>query len=319
MHWTNRSANQVSTANLQQEPLVSCIIVFWNAEGYLDQAIESVFSQSYESYELILVDDGSSDGSSEKARDVARKHPGKVHYADHPNHENRGISCSRNLGISLARGRYIAFLDSDDVWLPEKLEEQVLLLEGNPQVGMVYGLDEYWYSWSASTPRPDFLHQLGISSGKTFAPPRLVSALLRNTIAIPTPSNPLILRHSIEQVGGFEEQFPTIYEDQAFYFKFWSRVPVMPVDRCWTRYRKHPDSVCARVRQNGTLDSSRRKFLEWTKTYVQSHEESPFVVRVTIWFELLQLKSSLVRGLVRYWGYFKKLLRRLSDRFVGTL
>ena len=101
-----------------REPAVSVIIIFLNEERFLPEAIESVFGQTYTNWELLLIDDGSSDGSVGIARQYARQHPNRVRYLDHEGHRNRGMSASRNFGIQHARGKYIALGDADDVWLP---------------------------------------------------------------------------------------------------------------------------------------------------------------------------------------------------------
>ena len=107
------------------KPLVSAIIIFLNEERFIREAIDSVFAQTCENWELLLIDDGSHDGSTDIARRFAAENPGKVRYFEHQGHQNRGMSVSRNLGVRHAMGQYIAFLDADYVWLPEKLEQQV--------------------------------------------------------------------------------------------------------------------------------------------------------------------------------------------------
>src|SRR5215216_3945677 len=135
---------------MSKESLVSCIVTFLNTEGFLGEAIESVLAQTHENLELVLVDDGSTDGSTKVARRYAERFPEKVRYLEHEGHENRGAAASRNLGLRQARGEYIALLDADDVWLPNKLQEQVAILDSHPEVGMVYGLSQYWHSWTMS-------------------------------------------------------------------------------------------------------------------------------------------------------------------------
>src|SRR5215207_10509527 len=137
---------------MSSKPLVSCIIIFLNAERFMREAIESVFAQTYDNWELLLVDDGSTDGSTHMALRYAERHSGKVRYLEHLGHQNRGMSASRNLGLSHAKGEYIGFLDADDVWLPHKLQQQVQILNSHPEAGMVYGTWQYWYSW---TGRPE--------------------------------------------------------------------------------------------------------------------------------------------------------------------
>src|SRR5919109_4752706 len=93
-------------------PLVSIIIPFLNAEKFIQEAIESVFAQTYDNWELFMVDDGSTDASTEIARGYAQQNPEKVRYLEHLGHQNRGISASRNLGLSHAKGQYVAMLDA---------------------------------------------------------------------------------------------------------------------------------------------------------------------------------------------------------------
>src|SRR5215207_7546630 len=133
---------------MNSRPLVSSIIIFLNEERFIEEAIESVFAQTYDNWELLLVDDGSTDGSTQHALQYAERYPGKVRYLEHPGHQNRGMTVSRNLGVDHAEGEYIALLDADDVWLEHKLEQQVAIMNSHPEVGMVYGNQQYWYSWT---------------------------------------------------------------------------------------------------------------------------------------------------------------------------
>src|SRR5437763_12027213 len=112
------------------------------------ESLDSVLAQTYADWELLLVDDGSTDESSAIALEYVRRLPDRVRYLEHPGRENRGISASRNLGVRHARGEFVAELDADDVWLPEKLERLVPVLESHPQIGMVYGNTLFWHSWS---------------------------------------------------------------------------------------------------------------------------------------------------------------------------
>jgi len=135
-------------------PLVSVVTIFLNGERFLDEAIQSVFVQRYPRWELLLVDDGSSDGSSAIGRGYAQREPARVRYFEHPGHRNLGMSASRNLGLHHARGEYLALLDADDVWLPEKLERQVAILEAHPEVALLYGAPLYWFGWTGRAAPP---------------------------------------------------------------------------------------------------------------------------------------------------------------------
>ena len=122
-----------------QRPRVSVLTSFLNAERFLAEAVDSLFAQSFTAWELLLIDDGSTDGSTALARRYADEWPGKVRCLEHPGHENRGISASQNLGLRTATAPYVAFLDSDDVWFRSKLEEQVALLDAQPAAALLTG------------------------------------------------------------------------------------------------------------------------------------------------------------------------------------
>ncbi|MGH7298931.1 MAG: glycosyltransferase family 2 protein, partial [Candidatus Rokuibacteriota bacterium] len=119
-------------------PEVSVVVPFFNAHRFIEESVASVRAQTYPSWELLLADDGSDDGSSEIARTHARRDPQRVRYLEQPGHARRGASAARNLAIRHARGRYIALLDADDVWLPNKLASQVAIMDARPEAGMVY-------------------------------------------------------------------------------------------------------------------------------------------------------------------------------------
>lgn len=117
---------------------VSIITALYNHEAFVGEAIESVLAQSYQDFELILWDDGSRDGSLEIARRYARKDPKRIKCYTHEDRGNHGQENTRNEALKAASGRYICLLDSDDLWLPHKLEQQVALMESRPEVGLVY-------------------------------------------------------------------------------------------------------------------------------------------------------------------------------------
>ncbi|HEX2190951.1 MAG TPA: glycosyltransferase family A protein [Longimicrobiaceae bacterium] len=258
-------------------PRVSVVTIFLNAERFLAEAVESLFAQTCRDWELVLVDDGSTDGSTAIARDYAARFPDRVRYAEHPGHVNRGMSASRNLGIRLARGEYVALLDGDDVYLPRKLEHQVALLDAHPEVGMVYGATEYWYSW---TGRPedagrDRLRTRGLAPGTVVRPPELVRRVLREAARTPCTCGVVMRREAVERAGGFEEGFGGMYEDQVFFLKLGLREEVLVDGECLDRYRQHEGSWCHRELTGGrwqrtsAMSESRRAFLEWLETFLQ--------------------------------------------------
>jgi glycosyltransferase involved in cell wall biosynthesis len=254
---------------MRQTPLVSVIVIFLNAERFIQEAIESVFTQTYGGWELLLVNDGSTDGSIEMAGRYARQHPQKVQLLAHEGGQNLGMSASRNLGIRHAAGQYIAFLDADDTWFPNTLGEQVAALEAQPEAAMVYGPLFWWYSWNGNHEgnRRDYIETLGVPANKLLKPPRLLPLFLLDKAAV--PSGILVRREAIQRVGGFEDAFRGEYEDQVFCAKICLHEPVLASSRCWYRYRQHPGSAVAVGHQSGQTHRARMVFLSWLKGYLQ--------------------------------------------------
>jgi glycosyltransferase involved in cell wall biosynthesis len=114
------------------DPLVSVIVTVYNASLYLGEAIESVLAQTYRAFELIVLDDGSTDGSG----DVAKRYGSAVRFA---RQERKGLGGARNAAVDLAQGSHFAFLDADDRFVPEKLERQMDVLDRDPETDMVFG------------------------------------------------------------------------------------------------------------------------------------------------------------------------------------
>ena len=255
------------------QPLVSAIVIFRDTAKFIEEAINSVIAQTYSHWELWLVDDGSTDGSTEIALSFAQRYAGRVHYLEHEGHQNRGMSATRNLGISRAQGKYVAFLDSDDVWLPEKLERQVAILESQPETGIVYGPTQYWHSWTGlpEDRERDHVPKLGVPLDTLVEPPKLLTLLhpLGQETA-PCICSLLVRREVLERIGGFEETFHGFYEDQAFLTKVYLSEKVFVSAGCWDRYRIHPEQCCAKVKHAGQSDAYRKQFLEWFRRYLLS-------------------------------------------------
>jgi glycosyltransferase involved in cell wall biosynthesis/SAM-dependent methyltransferase len=254
-------------------PVVSVVVPFLDPGPFLAESIASVRTQTYPHWELLLVDDGSRDGGTDLARAEAAREPDRVRYLEHREHARRGASAARNLGIRHARGRYIAFLDADDVWLPEKLETQVAIAEAHPEAVMIYNRTQYWYSWSGAdgARRRDFIEQLGVPSNTLIPPPLLLTRILQRQSPVPCTCSVLVRREAAERVGGFEERFLDLFTDQAFYAKILLGMSVFAADGCWDRYRQHPAQSCATAERSGRIHVARRAFLEWLEQYMSEH------------------------------------------------
>jgi glycosyltransferase involved in cell wall biosynthesis len=124
-------------------PKVSIVTPFLNGDDYMAEAVESVLAQDFKDWELILVDDGSTDASPAVAADLARRHS-NVHLVSHPKHQNRGLAASRIRGSDHATGEYLMFLDHDDVLFPDALSSMVRVLDENRQAAAVFALTVFW-------------------------------------------------------------------------------------------------------------------------------------------------------------------------------
>lgn len=268
---------------MSELPRVSVLMAFYKGERYIREAIESVLAQDFTSWEFLLVDDGGGDGSAAIVEEFAAKHPGRIRRLEHDGNQNRGPSASRNLGLSRARGAFIAFIDQDDVWIPTKLTEQVAILDGEPRAAMTFGPSWIWYSWSAdATGRErDTLQDEGFPRETLVKPPHLVCLFLANRMVIPSPSGILVRKTASDAVGGFEDVFRGIYEDKVFYVKLALEHPVFVSGRCWYKYRRHPDSALVVAADQGRYFKLWLEFLAWVGRHMRERGvESPEVRRV---------------------------------------
>ena len=192
-------------------PKVSVIIPTYNRAFFLSEAIDSVLNQSFRDFELIIVDDGSTDSTPH----ILRRWEGRIRWM---RQENSGVSRARNTGIRAARGRYLSFLDSDDLWAREKLEVQVGFLDANPHYGVCY-TDEVWIRRGRRV-NPKKIH--GKYSGWIFD--RCLP------LCIISPSSVLMRREVLDVVGCFDERLP-VCEDYDLWLRVASRYPIFFLDK----------------------------------------------------------------------------------------
>ena len=231
----------MSDRSVSGAPAVSVIIIFLNADKFLEQAIESVLAQTFHDWELFLVDDGSTDRSTEIAQSYARRLPGRVVYLEHDGHVNKGMSASRNLGLAHARGEFVALLDADDIWYPEKLETQVRILSGQPDAAMVAGPAMNCYADGTRAIQPMTLKP-GIMKPGAWIP-----KILEKDDNTSGPSTVLVRTAALRSVGGFEASFRgplMVFEDQVTWFKMTLSSSVYVHPEPLLDYRIHADSVC---------------------------------------------------------------------------
>jgi glycosyltransferase involved in cell wall biosynthesis len=276
-------------------PRVSVVTTFLNEECFLAAAVDSVLAQAFQDLELILVDDGSTDASTRIARDYAARYTPVIRYLEHQGHANRGMSASRNAGITAAIGELVAFLDADDVWEPMKLAEQVAIMDAHPEVGMVCGAARYWQSWSGGS---DTIVQPGHRVNEVVSPPEATLAVYPlGKASSPCPSALLIRRDVLAGLGGFEEHFVgmlQLYEDQGLLAKLYLTAPVYFSDKVWINYRLHAASFVSRAKSEGSYDQVRCYFLNWLERYVASVPRSDRRVREAIQRNLWRFRHPIL-------------------------
>jgi len=292
---------------MTNRPLINVIIIFFNEERFLEEAIESVFAQTYDNWQLLLIDDGSTDRSTEIAQRYSAKYPEKVRYLHQEGHQNLGMSSSRNLGIRNAKGTYIAYLDGDDVWLPDMLKKQVSIIESQPQAAMVCAPLQLWYSWTGNPEDMQRDHLYGLEPGIVHPfgdmlvdPPNLLKLFLRDERFI--PSSALVRRDVIDRVGGYEDAFRDGFSDAVVYVKICLTSTVFVSNECLYKYRKHPESYTYKAWHAGEFPASRHVYLNWIKRYLlEQGVKDPGVWRA--------YKNAL-------WAYHHPRLHRLKEKAI---
>ena len=203
---------------------VSVVIPTYNRIETLGRALRSVINQTFSDWELIVVDDGSTDGT---VKMILSKYPAiHLHRQGHT-----GVSSARNAGVALASGEWIAFLDSDDAWLPEKLERQLSHLAKEPELRLSH-TDEIWIRHDTRVNQPK---EYAKSGGRIYH-----RCLPRCCIC---PSSVLMHRDLFNEIGGFDETFP-VCEDYDLWLRITAREPVHHLDEALVRkYGGHEDQL----------------------------------------------------------------------------
>jgi glycosyltransferase involved in cell wall biosynthesis len=259
----------------QYNPLVSVITPFFNGEVYLVETIESVIRQEYTNWKLLLIDDGSSDGSTSIAKSYSIKYPNKIYYLEHGEHVNKGPSASRNLGIANSKGELLAFLDSDDYWLPGKLKSQVELLNQYPDATALCEATKFWSSWS-DPEKKDVVIQVAKKVDRIYYAPALTSLVYPLGKGSGFCTCGLIIKKELlDKIGGFDENFTgknQLYEDQVLFVKLYLHANVYISSACNNFYRQRPDSLMHGLYTEGYSSQGKLFFLNWLKAYLEQNK-----------------------------------------------
>lgn len=264
------------------QPLVSVVIIFLNSERFLAEAIDSVRDQTWQTWELLLVDDGSTDRSTTIARRYADAEPGRIRYLEHDGHANLGMSASRNLGVAHAAGEWVALLDSDDVWRTDALESRMDALTNHPDADLVYGPARHWYSWDASSAKADTIQDIGVEPGLVRSGAALAAHFIEKGTGTPCPSSIVMRREVFRRLGGFEAAFRGMYEDQVFCFKAALGARVLVAGYSGLLYRQHEDSCCSVEFRANRQAAARLRFLRWARRHASRSAAADARLRQTV-------------------------------------
>ena len=218
---------------------IAVIIPTYNRSHTLRRALDSVNNQTVRPSEICVVDDGSTDETEQ----LLSRHYPQVNYVYQ---SNAGVSSARNAGVALTRGHWLAFLDSDDEWMPNKLERQLQEINGNDTFPLVH-CDEIWIRNGV---RVNAMHKHQKAGGEIFE--RCLP------LCVISPSAVMIKRRLFEEVGGFDESLPAC-EDYDLWLRICSRHPVLYIEEALLRkYGGHDDQLS---RQHWGMDRFRVKAL----------------------------------------------------------
>lgn len=229
---------------------VSVVIPTYNFGSFIADAITSVLAQTHPAAEIIVVDDGSTDDTES----IVRKFSENVRYIKQ---ENAGVCAARNLGVAESCGKYIAFLDADDAWLPDKIEKQVAKFARDDGIGLVHcGMKEF------DSESGDTL-QLHLEGGEGWVAQRI--ALWEKPVIGP-PSSIMVRREVIDEVGGFDTRLKN-GEDWEFCLRVARKYKVGFVAEVLVNYRNHGDNATKNIDE-----MERSTLVAWAKAFDTSDD-----------------------------------------------
>ena len=251
--------------------LVSIIMPSYNTADYIEVSIESVRHQTYENWELIIVDDCSTDNTDEVVRPFLID--GKIHYLK--NEQNSGAAISRNRALREAKGKWIAFLDSDDLWLPEKLEKQVSFMEEN---GYHFSYTNY-----------EEINMAGAKTGVCVTGPKRITKTGMFNYCWP---GCLTVMYDAEAVGLIQIADIKKNNDYAMWLKVCRKADCYLLDECLAQYRKG--------RAGSVSTHSVKTMVGWHyKLFREAEHEGPFC---SLW----HTGRNMVFGLFKKWVYVRE-------------
>lgn len=297
------------------KPFFSVICPLFNAETFLAEAANSIIAQTLTNWELILVDDGSTDNSLNIVNNWAEK-DARIRVLQHLNGANKGVSASRNLGIKQAKGEWIAFLDADDVWLPDKLEKQHKIIQqlSDKNLVLVYSqakvidADGNFIELKDQEKEHNPIHAI-YGSGKPGFQENAFKWAIKSVFEAPT-SSVVSKKELLVDLNGFEEDM-RFSEDALLWYRIIEKGNIYFIDSPLIKYRVHPTQWNAEATIKLKLT---RRFIVYERllsktekmhiafvSYLLAYKGFRIIVRSNIGYPFLDFKLIL-----KYW---KKLIR----------
>lgn len=281
-------------------PLVSIVVPLYNKEKWIIPTLNSVALQSYAKWECIIVDDGSTDNSLSLVKDFISATSGDWKIVSQ---ENAGQSRARNAGIDLAKGEYLAFLDGDDLWLPEKLKEQVDFLESHRHAdALVSGYT---------------IFEQGQTSGRRVVVHRSAKRMIHGWLTMRgfgglIESTGIVRKETLERLGGFNEALSTSAGlDLSARLFTESRLEILPYPQVLYRisldqWHKDQDSLKRDMSVISTLHSKKMEGLlqmeKWHRSYFSWQEASAGGTRGRLGLMIRSLVKFRIRDLVMFYS-----------------
>ena len=283
---------------INSTPFISVVMPVYNGEKYLSEAIESILNQTFLNFELIVINDGSTDNTA-GILDRYRKKDRRIVKNSHT--QNQGIVYSLNQGLKLARGKYIARMDSDDISCSDRLEKQAGYLESNPQIGILGGDVIYINPAGQELSRMEHPHD-DLSIRWT--------CLLNNVFFHPT----VMFRRSIliENELTYKSAFQSV-EDYAFWVEFLEHTKGANLDQVLIYYRLHPGSLTSKSRNEQTKKHNQVSWAYINRIFPDYHVPSlEHAMLVAAFSGKLNVSSNSFRPILA--EYYLKLWHLFCDR-----
>lgn len=275
---------------IQNAPLVSVIIPAYNHEQYVGACLKSVIEQSYRNIEIIVINDGSTDNTEEEILSLTQNSERNINFISK---ENEGVCKTLNLGLSIAKGKYIAFLASDDMWVHNRIEKQVCFLEKNCNVGFIFSDSKFVFNEVVSVSRySDYKTVLN----KIFSKPYTIKdiyydLLLENFISAITV---LVRKKCIDEVGVFDSNIA--FEDYDMWLRLSKKFPVAYIPEPLALYRIHTKNI-----SHDTKLMLRGTFQTILKQYKEEPLRGKYLKIISLFYKLIfnLLKNRIKRFFIK--------------------